>query len=390
MYICKCDIYCLCFLPKVTLLEDSTPVLGKLVAIDSGQAVIDISSKEEAGLVPSSSSGTPSSLKIYRVSQLQVVSPAASPPPSSLSQGASPRRSMVGSQGARPSIRLAACRQQAAGVVQKQPVCIINANQDANSESLFDVSAPGANTSESLIAGFKPLTATFIDEKPLILVERLCDKKVFLLLSSKSSGTILQPSSFVAVGTGKSQPLKCTVEEESVFGKDAGFIGYSLEDVKAFYSSELELVAKDAGVKGKQSQKKVGQKRGLRDESADEELMPLLLESVRTPELHSNSTGSVLLLRDLTGGVYALKNGLALSHCVSSSNRCDEGYGFADSAFSALAIEERTLDSATSCIVFVLGKEERRRQRLPFRPPLYLAIIHYVYNGIHVRTYVPM
>ena len=363
MYIRKCHMYCLHFLPKVTLLEDSTPVLGKLVAIDSGQAVIDISSKDEAGLVPSSSSGTPSSLKIYRVSQLQVVSPAASPPPSSLSQGASPRRSMVGSQGARPSIRLAACRQQAAGVVQKQPVCIINANQDANSESLFDVSAPGANTSESLIAGFKPLTATFIDEKPLILVERLCDKKVFLLLSSKSSGTILQPSSFVAVGTGKSQPLKCTVEEESVFGKDAGFVGHSLEDIKAFYSSELELVAKD--VKGKQSQKKVGQKRGHCDESADEELMPLLLESVRTPELHSNSTGSVLVLRDLTGGVYALKNGLALSHSVSSSNRCDEGYGFADSAFSALAIEERTLDSATSCIVFVLGKEGRRKQRLP-------------------------
>lgn len=348
-------------LPQVTLLEDSTPVLGKLVAIDSGQAVIDISSKDEAGVVPSSSSGSISSLKIYRVSQLQVVTPAASPPPS-LSQGASPRRSTLGSQGAKPSVRLSACRQQAAGVVQKQPVCIINANHDTSAESLFDISAPGTSTSESLIAGFKPLTAILIDEKPLILVQRLCDKKVFLLLSSKSSGTILQPSSFIAVGTGKSQPLKCTVEEESILSADAGFVGHSIEDIKAFYSSGLDPSSKETGMKGKQSQKKVGQKRGV-FESAKEEPVPVLLEPARTPELYSNSTGSILLLQDLAGGVYALKNGLALSHCVSSSNRSDEGYGFADTAFSALAIEERTLDNTTSCIVFVLGKGEGRRQQ---------------------------
>ena len=335
-------------------------MLGKLVAIDSGQAVIDISLKDEAGPIASSSSGSMSSLKIYRVSQLQVVSPAASPPPS-FSQGASPRRSTFGSQGARPAVRLAGCRQQAAGVVQKQPVCIINANHDASAESLFDVSAPGASTSESLIAGFKPLTAIFIDEKPLILVQRLCDKKVFLLLSSKSSGTILQPSSFIAVGTGKSQPLKCTVEEESILSTDAGLVGHSLEDIKAFYSLELNL-SKETDVKGKQSQKKVGQKRRLY-ESAKEEPVPVLLEAARTPELCSNSTGSILLLRDLAGGVYALKNGLALSHCVSSSERCGEGYGLADTAFSALSIEERTLDSTTSCIVFVLGKRGGRRQR---------------------------
>ena len=343
----------------MTLLEDSTPVLGKLVAIDSGQAVIDISLKDEAGPISSSSSGSMSSLKIYRVSQLQVVSPASSPPSSS--QGAetvaSPRKAAPVSQGGRPTIRLAACKQQAAGVVQKQPVCIINAQQDASSESLFDISAPGASTSESLIAGFKPLSAIFIDEKPLILVQRLCDKKVFLLLSSKSSGTILQPSSFIAVGTGKSQPLKCTVEEESVSSTDAGFSGHSLEDIMTFYPSEIDLVAKGTSTKGKHSQKKVGQKR-RHVESTTEELESLLLEHVKTPELCSNSTGSVLLLRDLAGGVYALKNGLALSHCVSSGDRSDaDGYGLADTAFSALSIEERTLDSSTSCILFVLGKE---------------------------------
>ena len=324
---------------QVTILEDSTPVLGKLIVIDNGQAIVEVSPKEGStdteGEIPPGSSH----LKVFKVSDLQMVSGVVDPV-----VGAGPDTSQPSQSSQKPaSKQLLGCKQHATGIVQKVPVCFVNAADEGSSEMLFDVTALFG---ESVIFGFRPLSAHFVEDKPMVLLERLSDGNTFLLLSSKSSGAILRPSSFVSIGSSKASPPKCTVEEESIISRDSGLVSDSPRDSVdlCFDLNVEEPLQKTASSPSSRLKER---KRAPCEDILGKENGVITRTESRKPSICSNFHGSVLLVRDTVGGVHLLNNGLSLKSCVTSSFKC---------AYTAVCIEERVIDSYYSTMMFVLGE----------------------------------
>ena len=196
-------------LSDVVFLDDSPAVLGRVVAIDNSQAIVDIAyshKKEDQG--PSTAQ---SSLKVFRLSELEPCGVDLA------SVGSSSQDSATNASVA-PSHR--GVSRHVAGVIQHHPVCLLD---PASSHTLFydnEVSLSG----HTVLHGFTPLAVHPTNHGPLLLVERGSDGKAFIVSSSHNQSGLLQTSSFIAVNGLGQRPPCSTVEEEGCNALESGLI----------------------------------------------------------------------------------------------------------------------------------------------------------------------
>lgn len=229
-------------LSDVVFLDDSPAILGRVVTVDHPQAIVDIShSTSESGTLASSSNAK-STLKVFKVSELELcpidyadVSGPQSQQQQSKQQQQQQRQpwktnlaSTSSSSETKSSQNRGGVSHHVAGTVQHHPVCILapelSASSNRNSSStLFQQQG---TTAASVIHGYTPLAVHTTDEGPTMLLERISDSATFLVSSGHSSaagGGALISTSFVAVNCKDSKPNLFTIEEESIPALEGGF-----------------------------------------------------------------------------------------------------------------------------------------------------------------------
>ena len=195
-------------LSDVVFLDDSPAVLGRVVAIDNNQAVVDIAYSHKSG--DASGSTAQSSLKVFRLSELE---------PCGVDVPLAPSASREGTSVSPPPTPHRGVSRHVAGIIQHHPVCLVDPASN-HSPLFYDDSA--SLSGHTVLHGFKPLAVHPTNHGPLLLVERTCDGKAFLVSSSHQHSGLLQTSSFIAV-SGHGQRLPCsTVEDEGCNALEAG------------------------------------------------------------------------------------------------------------------------------------------------------------------------
>ena len=213
-------------LSDVIFLGDSPSVLGRVVTIDQQQVIVDVSYSENAsssGQAASSSSGVSSSLKVFRLSELEpcVDSKATDLPGRSKVKskrtGSLPSSQQQSLSGTKP------VSHHVAGVVQHRPILMLDPTAAVPSHS-GDSFSPEETTPTSKILGYKPLAVHATDEGPTLLLQRITDGRAFLVCSAHAGSGAFVSTSFVAVGTKDSKPMRCTIEEEGVDAFESGLV----------------------------------------------------------------------------------------------------------------------------------------------------------------------
>lgn len=215
-------------LSDVVFLDDSPAILGRVVTVDHPQAIVDIShSTNESGTLASSSNAK-STLKVFKVSELELCpvdysesTPSQQQKTPNLSTSPPETKSQL-NQG---------ISQHVAGTVQHHPVCILapelaqeSISSSSSIPSTLLLQQGHSPNSGSLIYGYTPLAIHTTDEGPTMLVERVSDGLAFLIHSGHSSTTGgLVSTSFVALNSKDSKPNRFTIEEESVPALEGGF-----------------------------------------------------------------------------------------------------------------------------------------------------------------------
>lgn len=253
-------------LSNVVFLDDSPAILGRVVTVDYPQVIVDIShSTNESGTLASSSNAK-STLKVFKVSELELcpidygecdqIHKKKASSSSSSSEGA--KFSTLGQD--------TGVSHHVAGTVQHHPVCIL-APEVSSHDSFSGVSGlppstlqqhPGdsiAPSSRSLIYGYAPLAVHTTDKGLTMLLERISDGSTYLVYSGHSSGAGgLVSTSFVALNSKDSKPNRHTVEEESVPAVEGGF---KADPVALQYRSYDDHTSKQLCRIGKNSAEKV-------------------------------------------------------------------------------------------------------------------------------------
>lgn len=224
-------------LSEVTFLDDSPAVLGRVITIDQQQAIVDISySQTPSPAAPSITNIAEgrNTLRVFRTADLETCmeiggerstdSPLPLPTRAKLKPASAAR-------GSTPLLPLApptkAVSHHVAGSVQHWPVCLLDPGPDQRDRS-HGTAPPDApltsssSSSPSKIAGFRPLAVHASDEGPTLLLERLSDRRVFLVCSAHASLGAFASTSFVALGSSDGKPVRCTIEAEAANAVDSG------------------------------------------------------------------------------------------------------------------------------------------------------------------------
>ena len=211
-------------LSEVVFLDDSPSVLGRVVAIDQQQVVVDCGfSQTHADLVQGESTAK-SSLKVFKLSELEAciegpdfqpkskpTSSAAAFPPSSSSSILSEDSTVL-----RHSVS-----RHVAGTVQHRPVCLLDPSKPHQLKS-FDASLSESPQVSSRLCGFSPLAVQATDAGPNLLVEHVANGNAHLVCSAHLNTTALNATSFVALGYRDTKAKRCTISEESVSAIEGG------------------------------------------------------------------------------------------------------------------------------------------------------------------------
>ena len=328
----------------VVFLDDSPAILGRAVAIDQQQAVIDISYD------PGTQTSSKSSLKVFKLSELEAC----------LEQpdGESPTLSGVKSKGPKakkgsntplvtPAPLSKAASRHVAGVVQHIPVNILDSSKISHHTNAGSSSSSEDDTSSLCICGHRPLALLSGDEGPTLLVERVSDSKAFLVCSSQAGEGPFTSTSFVAVGRGKkdSRPHRCTVEEEGVSSLEAGLV------------EDQELAAACRGLQG--APPRVPLEVKSHDGSTAEHFNG---ENDCVPCCHGNRlTGtslvplyhSRLLLKDTNGIIQPLADGLRLK---PTPTKGPSKAGQLSCPYTSVTSRLHAVTKDTNVLLFVLGK----------------------------------
>lgn len=242
-------------LSDVIFLDDSPSVLGRVVAVDQHQAIVDISySQDLSPPIPpgaSNSEKTKSTLKVFKVSDLELCidnrftgSRSSSVKPEAVQISSFPSKQASGTCSIFMPVQRTVTH-HVAGIVQHRPVCIL----DSSRMALHHPSSAGIGTLEldegvgntsQVIRGYKVLAIHAADDGPRMMVERYADGKAFLIGSSHASSGWLISTSFVALSANDSKPNRCTLEEESVCAVDRGIAPDCLIDALS-QSKEYEF-----------------------------------------------------------------------------------------------------------------------------------------------------
>ena len=219
-------------LSDVVFLDDSPAILGRVVTVDHPQVIVDIShSTSESGTLASSSNAK-STLKVFKVSELELCpidygdgSVSQSQPQSQSRQQQQPKKTNMAStlslSDTKSSQNRGGVSHHVAGTVQHHPVCILAPEPtSSNGSSLLQQQGSAAG---SVINGYTPLALTTTDEGPTMLLERASDSATFLVHSGHTEGGALVSTSFVALNCKDSKPNLFTIEEESIPALEGGF-----------------------------------------------------------------------------------------------------------------------------------------------------------------------
>ena len=219
-------------LSDVVFLDDSPSILGRVVAIDGTQVVVDCGySDSTSDLAEGTSSSIKSSLKVFRLSDLETCIEG----PDFLKQGSD----ICPPGGSSTSAALlTTVSHHVAGAVQHRPVCLVDPSPSSplSSSSPFPFSGgrnfgssvldpiPESETGGQLLQGFRTLAVHATDSGPTLLLERVSDHAAFLVSSTHLTTSGVSGTSFVAVGNHDSKKKQSTVAEEAVCALESGLI----------------------------------------------------------------------------------------------------------------------------------------------------------------------
>ena len=208
-------------LSDVVFLDDSPSILGRVIAVDGAQVVVDCSySEASTDLGEGTSSAAKSSLKVFRLSDLE----GCIEGPDFQSKGSNipPGEPSTSSTNPQPPPR--AITHHVAGVVQHRPVCLVDplstSSSGRNIGSSIPEPMPQSQTGQ--LRGFRTLAAHATDSGPNLLVERVSDQSAFLVCSAHLTMSGINGTSFVAVGNHDTKKKRSTVVEEAVNSVESG------------------------------------------------------------------------------------------------------------------------------------------------------------------------
>jgi E3 ubiquitin-protein ligase EDD1 len=252
----------------IVFLDNSPSVLGKVVAIDNNQAIVDITSATDSLLAESQKS-----LKVFRLSELAALGPDFD----------------GGDNDSSIPMNGRSLSRHVAGIVQHHPVCLV----DPTPISDLSVTDDSAST-RSMLKGFTPLAVHPTNSGPYLLVKRIADQRTFIVCTSGTSSALLQSSSFVAVGEKDQKPYKCTMEEESCDAKECAFESWFADE-----KSTNEITGKS------------GRKRKHKMSYNNVESFPLK-NNWTTASFIDMFNSEILSLRDINGVLVPIPPGLKL------------------------------------------------------------------------------
>ena len=213
-------------LNDVVFLDDSPSILGRVVAIDNNQVVVDCSytQSDPSEGHPSDVPVAKSSLKVFRLSDLE---PCIEGPDFFSRQGANVTEEGPSTSSCQPPQRMAS--RHVAGVVQHRPVCIVEISSFSHVLTSAILKSLGSSIPEPIsqsetppLNGFRALAVHCTDAGPNLLVERVADRKSFLLCSAHLDMSGTSGTSFVAVGSTDDKHKRVTILEEAVDSVESG------------------------------------------------------------------------------------------------------------------------------------------------------------------------
>ena len=279
----------------VVFLDDSPAVLGRVVAVDNNQAIVDISHTE----TPEGEKPFKTSLKVLRLSELE--------PCVSTDINGSSKLDKTNSEGksstSGPTQLPKKISRHVAGIVQHYPVCLI----DPTLNHTPQLSSPEDSLEGGLgripLTGFTPLNLYPTNDGPYLLLKRIVDGQTYFLCSSHMSSGLLQSSSFVALSGVGQKPPKCTVIEE---GCDSIECGLELHDSAIRQKGKMLSVPKGSGgkVKGKGRKRKLAQR--------DIDISPELSSQIDRAFFIDLYDSEILCLKDINGIPIPIPPGLRM------------------------------------------------------------------------------
>ena len=218
----------------VIFLDDSPAVLGRVVAVDSNQAIVDISQTQNRANESKSGKG---SLKVFRVSEIEICVSTDFTVTTSSEKGNVETKSTAFAK---------KCSRHVAGIVQHEPTCIIDPQRPSQTISAED-SLEGI-PSHSPLAGLRPITIHMTSEGPLLLVESLQNDQAYIITPAHSTSGLIQTSSYVALSARDQKPPHCTVLDEGCNCLESGLVA-------KIYDQEEPTTAKGKGRKRRLTQR---------------------------------------------------------------------------------------------------------------------------------------
>ena len=214
-------------LSDVVFLDDSPSILGRVIAVDGAQVVVDCS-YSEAGtdLGEGTSSAAKSSLKVFRLSDLE----GCIEGPDFQSRGSNIHAGEPSTSSTNPQPPPRAITHHVAGVVQHRPVCLVESLSTTSSNATGRTIGssnpePIPQSQTGQLRGFRSLAAHATDSGPNLLVERISDQAAFLVCSAHLTMSGINGTSFVAVGNHDTKKKRSTVVEETVNSVESGLAG---------------------------------------------------------------------------------------------------------------------------------------------------------------------
>ena len=201
----------------VIFLDHSPAVLGRVVAVDSNQAIVDISQTQHKGSGSDVKLGK-GTLKVFRVAELETCVSTDFTIASALEKSANETR-------ASPAITKH-CSRHVAGVVQHTPTCLMEPllSQRTSQTISPEDSLEGIPSSRSPLTGFIPITIHMTNEGPILLVRCMKNNQAYIITSAHSTSWLIQTSSYVALSGRDQKPPHCTVADEGCDCLETGLV----------------------------------------------------------------------------------------------------------------------------------------------------------------------
>ena len=269
----------------VVFLDDSPAVLGKVVAVDNNQAIIDVSYAQHTDI--QTTSKPQNSLKVYRLAEL------------SLCMGVEATANATVE--VTPTSHSQPVSRHVAGIVQHAPVCILDpAPLPPTSLPPIIDDSMGETKGPSMLRGFLPLALHPTNSGPYLLIKRIEDDQTFFVCTSGTSSGLIQSSSFVATGGRDAKPQKCTLEEESCHAYEC-----ALEACPSLLPAASErAVPKHAGRKRRRKGTQVSN-----GETPSVPTPPVLHKTASIIDMYNSE---VLCIKDVHGVLIPIPPGLKL------------------------------------------------------------------------------